>query len=199
VAFLLGIFLDSETNGLNPQIHRLVELAFKIVDLASGEVKETYQTLISQDLATWKQSDPESLKINGFTFEEASSGKPLKKVQEEVLAIFAKWDIVKKKAVFICQNPSFDRIFFTQLIPVDLQEKRHLPYHWLDLASMHWALAMKKAQIKSSKPPWELGYSKDFIASTYNLPAEIKPHRALNGVTHLLLCYGAVVGYLNPA
>ena len=35
---VLGVFLDSETNGLNFQKHRVVEIAFKIVDVLSGGV-----------------------------------------------------------------------------------------------------------------------------------------------------------------
>ena len=103
--------------------------------------------------------------------------------------------MIRKKAVFICQNPSFDRGFFSQLIDPDTQEDLNWPYHWLDLASMYWAISMDKAKKQNCPFPWETGISKDLIASHYNLPAEDKPHRAMNGVDHLLICYEAVVGF----
>lgn len=192
---MLGIFLDSETNGLNSQIHKIVEIAFKIVDLTTGVVKDQYQTLISQKIETWEKSDSESLKINGFTWEEVSHGKPPQVVSQEIIDCFAAHSIRRKKAVFICQNPSFDRVFFSQLIDPDTQELLYWPYHWLDLASMHWALTMDKAKKFQSPLPWDTGFSKDLIASFYKLPPEEKPHRAMNGVSHLLLCYEAVVGF----
>ncbi len=192
---MIGVFLDTETNGLNSQIHKIVEIAFKIVDLASGEPKEEFQTLIAQPIEAWEKSDQESLRINGFTFEEISKGKTPRHASQTIIDIFTRWGIRRKKAVFICQNPSFDRVFFSQLIDPDTQELLSWPYHWLDLASMYWALSLTKAKSHQGPLPWETGFSKDLIASQYKLPVEAKPHRAMNGVAHLLLCYSAVVGY----
>jgi DNA polymerase-3 subunit epsilon/oligoribonuclease len=192
---VIGVFLDSETNGLNSQIHKIVEIAFKIVDLKNGEVKAEYQTLIAHPVESWEKSDQESLRINGFTWAEVSKGKTPRVASQEIIDVFTKWGVRRKKAVFICQNPSFDRIFFSQLIDPDTQELLSWPYHWLDLASMYWALSMEKAKESKGPLPWETGFSKDLIASQYKLPGEAKPHRAMNGVSHLLLCYQAVVGY----
>ena len=196
---MLGVFLDSETNGLNPKIHKIVEIAFKIVDLSSGTVKDTYQTIVHQGIDQWEKSDPTSLKVNGFTWEEVAKGKPPTQVSQEIITCFSAWGIRRKKAVFICQNPSFDRVFFSQIIDSSTQESLFWPYHWLDLASMHWALVMEKAKQKKGPLPWETGYSKDMIASFYKLPPEEHPHRAMNGVSHLLLCYQAAVGFPTPS
>lgn len=192
---MIGIFLDTETNGLNSQVHRILEIAFKIVDLTTGELKEEFQTIVAQPIEAWEKSDQESLRINGFSWEEVSQGKTARQVSQHILDIFSRWGIRRKKAVFICQNPSFDRVFFAQLIDSDTQELLSWPYHWLDLASMFWALSMDKAKKKMGPLPWETGFSKDLIASHYKLPLEAKPHRAMNGVSHLLLCYQAVVGF----
>lgn len=192
---VIGIFLDTETNGLNSQIHKIVEIAFSIVDLKTGERKEEYQSLIAQPIESWEKSDQESLSVNGFTWGEVSKGKTPRNVSQTIIDIFTRWGIRRKKAVFICQNPSFDRVFFSQLIDPDTQELLSWPYHWLDLASMYWALTMEKAKQHKGPLPWETGFSKDLIASQYKLPGEEKPHRAMNGVRHLLLCYEAVVGF----
>lgn len=195
---MLGIFLDTETNGLNPKIHRVFELAFKIVDLSSGKLQDQYQTILSHPIEIWEKSDQESLHINGFSWHEISSGKTPSQSSQEIIDCFAKWNIQRKKGVFICQNPSFDRVFFSQLIDPNTQEALNWPYHWLDLASMHWALCLEKAKKGEGKLPWEVGLSKDSIAAYHHLPEEAKPHRAMNGVNHLLLCYKAVVGFPKP-
>ena len=192
---MLGIFLDSETNGLNAMKHRIIEIAFKIIDVRTGELKDQFQSHISASFEEWEKSDPACLQVNGFTWPEVSQAASPKSVGESIIKLFNKHDIKRGEAVFICQNPSFDRIFFSQLIDVDTQEKLLWPYHWLDLASMYWAKAIHKTQLGEGKYPWETGCSKDKIATALSLPKEEKPHRAMNGVNHLLLCYEAVVAF----
>ncbi len=192
---MLGIFLDTETNGLNAFKHRMLEIALQIVDLKTGEIKEKYGSVVFQDEKAWKESDPESLKVNGFTLEEVKKGKPGSVVAMEVTNLLQRSGAHRNKAVFICQNPSFDRIFFSQLIDPDIQEQLKWPYYWLDLASMYWAESMRKGKDSPNKLPWVTGFSKDKIAAVYKLPPEVNPHRAMNGVDHLLLCYRNVVGF----
>lgn len=187
---MLGVFLDTETNGLNPNKHCILELAFKIVDMISGELQFSYEAVIAQNKLLWERSDPQSLEINHFRWEEITQGTPPEEVGGAVITAFAQNGIKRGKAVFICQNPSFDRSFFSQLVDPDLQESLDWPYHWLDLASMYWAIHIDK------KPhPWETGVSKDKISKTYEILPEEKPHRAMNGVNHLIQCYDAVVGF----
>ena len=38
-------------------------------------------------------------------------------------------------------------------------------------------------------------FSKDSIAEYYGIEKEKKPHRAQNGVDHLLLCYETIIGF----
>lgn len=192
---MLGIFLDTETNGLNPQKHRVVEIAFQIVDVLNGQVKDTFESLVQVTPEEWLKSDPESLRVNGFSWEEVAKGILPMTVGATIQEAFARNGIKRGKAVFICQNPSFDRVFFSQIIDPDLQEKLLWPYHWLDLASMYWAESMKKGSSGQGNYPWETGFSKDKIAIAHSLPREEQPHRAMNGVKHLLLCYKAVIGF----
>lgn len=196
---MLGVFLDTEANGLNPKVHKILEVAFKIVDLKTGEVKADYHSLIAQPLEAWEKSDQKSLEVNGFTWKEVEAGRSVRHTSQQIIDLFTLWGIRRKKALFICQNPSFDRVYFSQLIDADTQELLSWPYHWLDLASMFWALAIEKAKKGEGPPPWEIGVSKDLIASHYQLPLEEKPHRAMNGVNHLFLCYQAVVGFPQAA
>jgi DNA polymerase-3 subunit epsilon/oligoribonuclease len=192
---VLGIFLDSETNGLNAQRHRILEIAFKIIDVETGALLEQFTSPIAMTPEQWALSDPTSLQVNGFTWADVQYAPSPQAIADEIIALFSKHPIKRGKAVFICQNPSFDRVFFSQLIDPDAQEKLLWPYHWLDLASMFWSRALLLAKQNGGKYPWESGYTKDRIALAMKLPVEKQPHRAINGVNHLLLCYEAVVGF----
>ncbi len=192
---MLGIFLDIETNGLNFFKHRSLEIAFKIVNLYDGIVLDHLNEVILQPLEIWEKSDLKSLKVNGFTWEMVLKGKPEKEVADQILISFQKHSIKRFDAVFICQNPSFDRIFFAQMIDPDQQEMLKWPYHWLDLASMYWGSIMENAMKQNLSFPWEKGLSKDSIAHDLKISEEKKPHRAINGVDHLILCYKNVIGF----
>ncbi|MBS0647615.1 MAG: 3'-5' exonuclease [Verrucomicrobia bacterium] len=192
---MLGVFLDTETNGLNAYRHRVLEIAFKIIDLRTGELKEAYEAILHQSNDEWKRSDPASLKVNGFTHEQTIRGKKADIVAAEITNILQRNKIRRGEAVFICQNPSFDRIFFSQLVDPDVQENLQWPYYWLDLASMYWAESIRKGKENPQHFPWVTGFSKDRIAAVYHLPGEQHPHRAMNGVDHLLLCYEKVIGF----
>ena len=143
---MLGIFLDTETNGLNAQRHRILEIAFQLLDVSTGKVKDRFHALIAQSPEDWERSDPESLKVTGFTWEEVSKGQKRAAAAAEIKELFARWGIKRGEAVFICQNPSFDRAFFSQLIDPETQELLLWPYHWLDLASMFWNESVHRGQ-----------------------------------------------------
>src|SRR3990167_6409060 len=192
---MLGIFLDTETNGLNPNVHKIIEIAYKIIDLYSGEEIDEFDSLIYQSDSAWEKSDLKSLEINGLTLLEVQKGKKENIAASCIINSFIKNNIKNENSVFICQNPSFDRAFFSQLIDADRQNLLNWPYHWLDLASMFWSISMHNAKTDKALYPWETGFSKDKIASTYKLLKEQMPHRALNGVNHLILCYENVVGF----
>lgn len=191
---MLAVFIDLETTGLDPSKHCVIEIAFKILDVSTGEVKVSYQNIIKQSFSEWEKRDPISVEINGFTLEMLLEGKDPDVVSKEVIEIFERAGIQRCKSFFIGQNPAFDRGFFGQLVNIYTQQDLNWPYHWLDLASMYWALLVQETSTKNLPFPTELNLSKNSIAERYNIPPEAEPHRAMNGVDHLLLCYKRVVG-----
>lgn len=191
-----AIFLDTETTGLDPFQHRLLEIAFKVVDIPSGVEKLTYQTIVKQPLHIWDQRDLASIKVNGFSWDKVNLGKEETIVRQEIIQIFTDLKITRGTSIYICQNPAFDRNFFAQLIDVYTQEQLKWPYHWLDFASMYWALQIQTYRERQNTFPSHMNLSKNAIAQCYQLPIESSPHSALNGVNHLLLCYQTVVGFL---
>lgn len=192
---MLAIFLDLETTGLDSKKHCVIDAAFKVIDISTGLEKCTYQSVVIQPVSAWDLRDPSSIEVNGFTWEKIQTGKPADLIKQEIITLFTEVGIERGKAVFICQNPSFDRPFFAQLIDVYTQEALNWPYHWLDFASMYWALLTEKSKEGGIPFPSEMNLSKNAIAKLYNLPTEDRPHCAINGVNHLILCYKTVVGF----
>lgn len=190
---MLGIFLDLETNGLDFSKHRILEIAFKVMDLNQEKTLCAYSQKIFHSPHIWEQSDPQSLLINGFSPSSSDKGVSEKEVAEMICSEFKKLGLVRGKAVFICQNPSFDRLFFSQLIDIKTQEEHQFPYHWLDLASMFWAAVASGNDLNLPQFSETTILSKDYIAEFYGIDPEERPHRAMNGVNHLIQCYQAVI------
>lgn len=188
---MLGIFLDIEANGLDMSIHQPLSIAIQLIDLKTSESIASFDTFIAISDSDWEKSSSTSLHINGISQDSLKNAPPIKEVKDSIIDLFTKHNITRKTAVFICQNPSFDRAFFHQIISTTWQENALWPYHWLDLASMFWSKQMKKAP----PYPWEFGISKNSIAKVYGLKTEQLPHSAMGGVNHLIDCYNAVVGF----
>jgi DNA polymerase-3 subunit epsilon/oligoribonuclease len=134
------------------------------------------------------------MSVNGIHRDDLAKGQSRYQAAEVVEAIFTGYQITNERSFFVCQNPSFDRAFFSKIVPTYRQDLLHWPYHWLDLASMYWAIRLVSEQSRSE---FSLCVSKDAIAKSLSLLPEPKPHRAMNGVRHLLSCYERLVGFPN--
>lgn len=189
-----GIFLDIETTGLDPRQHHPIDLALKVVDLATGETLGSYQSVLRLPREVWDAADPSSIEVNGYRWDQIEQGKDPVIVGNEVIQLFQLLNISRGRSVFICQNPGFDRAFFSQIVPAYTQEGLLWPYHWLDLASMFWAKRVLAMKDLKREMPKEINLSKNSIAQIYHIPPEKRPHKAMNGVDHLILCYAAVLG-----
>lgn len=190
---MYAIFLDIETTGLDPFIHKPIDLAFKIYDIRQDVSIAEYQQKIFQSIEDWNLHDPESIKVNGYTYRDLEEGKRSEKVAEEVIQLLLSHGIERGKAFFICQNPAFDRAFFDRIIPVYTQEKLNWPYHWLDLASMYWVFLLNEEKNERSQLSETINLSKNAIGKRFGIEQEAVPHRAMNGVEHLIKCYRAVI------
>ncbi|NGX58613.1 MAG: Ribonuclease T [Chlamydiae bacterium] len=195
----LAIMLDSETTGLNANKNHVLEIALRVVNHDSGEILCSYDSVIRLSKDEWAQAHPKALEVNGFTWQDVTEkGKDRKEVAFEITQLFKKHEISRRNAYFLCQNPSFDCPFFAQILSEDEQGANQFPYHWLDLASMVFALERKEI-VKGERENISYYLSKDSIAERYGIPPEEKPHKAMNGVDHLLKIYEKVIGFRNKS
>lgn len=186
-----GIFLDIESNGLDPYHHQVMQIALQLVELETGQCLTQFQSNVFLTREEWLQSDRISLEFNGLNDYEVLKKAPTRQeVGAKITELLMAYDVNRDSSIFICQNPSFDRPFFAQLVDTYSQEKYGWPYHWLDLASMFWSRHVARQGL-----PHLRSLSKDAIAKALQLEPEAKPHKAMGGVDHLIRCYGALVGW----
>lgn len=189
------IAIDTETTGLDPHQNAIVEIAMKIFDVSSGKLHDSYQSVIKLTDYDFTTASQRALEINGFTRKETDKkGKPKEQVINEICDFFLKNQVDRRNDAFLAWNATFDRGFFDALITSDLQSEKKIPYHWLDFPSMHHGI--ERVKIATGKiASYCIPYRKDAVAKHYNLPPEEAPHRAMNGVDHMLLIYERVIGF----
>lgn len=189
------IILDTETTGLDPSKARVIEIAFKVIDVGSGACLESFQSVVAISKEEWDMAEPAALNVNGFTWNDVQTqGRPRTDIAVTICSLFSKLKLTPHSAFFLCQNPSFDEAFFSQICPLSVRKSFNFPYYWLDFASMNWALMAKEFALKT-RHPFRIPFSKDGIALSLGLPPENKPHKAMNGVDHLLLLFSKSIGF----
>jgi DNA polymerase-3 subunit epsilon/oligoribonuclease len=196
------VFLDIETTGLNPDIHDPIEIAVCVVDterckdVVSAQCNiifsqnvltcPTYNECIKLSANQWESADVEALNVNGFNSNCVWNGSLIEDVQESLLKFLNYNNVRKDHAVFVCQNPAFDRMFFHKIIPLDVYLNEDMPSHWLDLCSVFLGSIIDNRFYHGNE--FRI-FSKDEIANEIGLAREESPHKALNGVKHLIDCY----------
>jgi len=190
-----AIILDTETTGLDASKAYALEIALKVVNTETGKCLGSFQSVVALSKKEWGGADPAALKINGFTWDGIQThGRLRSDIAVDICSLFSQLKLSPQNAFFLCQNPSFDRAFFSQLCPLSVQKSCGFPYYWLDFASMNWALTAKDI-VLGKRSPFCIPFSKDGIARHEGLPLEEKPHKAMNGVDHLLLLFTKIVGF----
>jgi DNA polymerase III epsilon subunit-like protein len=168
------IVLDIETTGLDPQRHSIIEIG--AIDFSNPSIYFNGKCQI------WSgaEVDLSALEINGFTPEEIQDNKI--DSQMELLSNFKNWtEIIEDKTV-AGQNVDFDMNFLIE------SYKRfglnfNLGKRKVDQHSIVYAHFLKR----NIKPPLKDGISdlsSDIIMNYVGLPAEPRPHRALNGARY---------------
>lgn len=165
------IVVDVEATGVDPYKHSLISIG------AIDFYNPANQFYAECRIWSGAHVDEAALKVNGFT--RAQITDPAKKSEKEIVEEFLRWAMQCRERTIAGQNPSFD---------CDFLQAACLRSH------LNWPLARRTVDIhticyfhaltRGFKPPTVNGHSaldSDSIAQYCGIPAETKPHVAING------------------
>ena len=168
------IVLDIETTGTDPKRHSIIEI---------GAIEfENPRNFFNEKCRIWPgaEIDPGALEINGFTIDEITDTSII--TEKELLEKFNEWIGSIEERTIAGHNVDFDISFLNEGC------KRSGVIHdygrrKVDQHSLVYAHFLRR----NSRPPVREGLSdlnSDVIMSYVGIPAEPKPHRALNGARY---------------
>ena len=145
-------FIDTETTGLDPKKHEIIEIAVLIEE--EGKVIDAFQSKIRPQRI--EVAEPRALELNGYSKNSrAWENAPL---MEEVAPILIR---MLDGCILVGHNPSFDEAFLREGI-VRAGVSGKIPYHKIDtitLAYEHLSpLGLTKASLDAIRD--FLGWSK---------------------------------------
>ena len=124
------LFVDTETTGLDPTKHEVIEVSWTLTSPDAKIVKKKYLArMLPLHIET---AEPKALEINGYTEVGWRTGTLTS--QGEVAEAF---HAVAKDKILVAHNVSFDEGFMTAL----LRESEFAPswhYHKVDTAALAW-------------------------------------------------------------
>jgi len=144
-------FLDTETTGLNPNVHEIIDFAVIVVE--GDKILNTYQTKIKPQRLD--QADPKALEINGFKEEDWLSAPSITEVGPRIAELL-------QGCTLVGHNVSFDEAILKQ----NLQRANvpySIPYHKIDTVTLAFEhlkpLGLKRVSLDAIRE--FLGWSKE--------------------------------------
>ncbi len=165
------IIVDVEASGIDPQKNSLLSIG--AVDFENPE------RIFYEECRIWDgaQISDEALLVNGFSREEIVDKN--KKTEADIVISFLHWVEQVKEHTLAGQNPSFD-LGFIHFACLRNKINFTLAYRTIDLHSVCFAHMMAR-KIEPLVEKGRSGIDSDFIMKYVGIPAEPKPHIALNG------------------
>lgn len=165
------IIVDTELSGLDPEKDSIVSIG--AIDISNPDNKFYGECRI------WEGAhiNEDALKINGFTKEEILDIK--KQTDEELIKSFIEWASKCKEHTFAGQNPYLDMLFMR-----NTAKRYHLDWIFAHRTIDQHSLCFMHMIKKGIEPPTLKGrtdLNSDKIMEYVGIPAEIRPHNALNG------------------
>lgn len=125
------VVIDTETSGLDPNVHEVIELAAVRLHPTTLEVKaEHCEKVVPQNI---EKAEPKALQVNGYTPEKWADATP----RRDALINFSR---VCQNGVWVGHNAQFDRRF---VMAAFWREKMPMPamdYRQVCTVSMGWPL-----------------------------------------------------------
>ncbi|MEN9649508.1 MAG: hypothetical protein RL094_475 [Candidatus Parcubacteria bacterium] len=165
------IVVDVETTGVNPRENSIVSIG--AVDF--NNPKDHFY----MECHAWAGAiiTDEALAINGYTRDQVRDTK--KKSESEAIKEFLLWCQTKTNLIIAGQNVNFDLQFIEEAC-MRAGEKSPFGKRIMEMHTLCYTRMLQQDQI----PPLNKGKSavdSDFIMKYIGIPAEPKPHIAING------------------
>jgi len=121
-------YLDTETTGLEPLEHEIIEIAFVLEEVPEnpnevGKIIRTWESKIRPHHL--RAASPRALEVNGYTAEAWAGAPFFADVADEIV------DILSRAACLIGHNPKFDTGFLAAAFRREGMNPR-IPYHQID-------------------------------------------------------------------
>ncbi len=165
------IVVDVETTGTDPQKHSLVSIGAIDFDNPTEQFYE--------ECRIWEGAhiDPAAMVVNGFSEEDVrTQNKP---EEGEIVKHFFTWFEGRGNQLVAAQNPMFD-LGFLQAAAIRHHIDIKLAHRSLDLHTVTY-FHMIKANVLPPVKNKKSDINSDGIMAYVGIPAEPKPHIALNG------------------
>jgi DNA polymerase III epsilon subunit-like protein len=166
------IALDVETSGLDPERYSILSIGAIDTDEPTNQFYDECQIWEGAHVSS------EALAVNGFSREDVIDSN--KKTEGELIAAFVAWTLAQPKdTTIVGQNSSFDRDF-AQSACRRAGIEFPFAHRTIDIHSLVWYHMI----LHDVTPPQYKGHSGINLTTALEycgLPAETKPHNALNG------------------
>lgn len=165
------IVLDVETTGTDPLKHSLVSIGAIDFNKPERQFYEECRIFESAHIMN------EALVVNGMTHEQLTDQK--KKTEGEIVKDFLVWLSLSEEKTIAGQNPFFD-VSFIYAGAARNGMDAEIPHRIIDQHSICW-YHMKKRGLNPPLKNGKTDLNSDGIMKYVGIPAEPKPHIALNG------------------
>lgn len=165
------IVVDVETTGTNPEKHSIISIGAVDFDHPTDQ--------FYQECRVWEGAhvEPAAMAVNGMTDEQIRD--PKKPEEGETVKEFFAWLQTRENMLLAGHNPMFD-LGFLQAAAARHHIDFTIAHRSLDLHTLAYAHMVQHGQ----NPPLKNGKSdlnSDTAMEYVGIPAEPKPHIALNG------------------
>lgn len=142
------VHIDTETTGLNPAYHELIDIGVVYTDKTGKELGRWYRRLMPRFP---ERLDPGAQKVNGFDaplWKQEGAWAPDAALRDWIA--YDQKTFGKRPRLRVAYNCSFDKGFLDALYrQAGLEWSEHFTYFWFDIPSMAWAMGYQ--QIRG---PW---------------------------------------------
>lgn len=165
------IIVDVETTGTNPAKNSLVSIGAVNFNNSSEQ--------FYQECCVWDGAhiEPAALAVNGYTEEQINDAS--RPTEAEIVKNFLDWIEKQDNQLVVAQNPMFD-LGFLQAAAHRAGVDYKLAHRSLDIHTLAY-MHMVKRGIEPPMKNKKSDINSDGIMAYVGIPAEPKPHIAING------------------